>query len=44
MEQAQQRSNQQLQFLSDAWRLRDWGASCYADKRAIAESQAAVQP
>lgn len=33
--------DQQLQLLSDTWRLRDWGASCYADKRAIAASQAA---
>lgn len=32
--------DQQLQFLSDAWRLRDWGSSCYSDKRAIAASQA----
>ena len=33
--------DQQLQLLSDAWRLRDWGASCYADKRAIAASEQA---
>jgi hypothetical protein len=33
-------AKQQLEFLNWAWRLRDWGASCYADKRAIAASQA----
>lgn len=32
-------AGQQLEFLNWAWRLRDWGASCYADKRAIAASQ-----
>lgn len=31
-------AEQQLEFLSFAWRLRDWGASCYDDKRAIAAS------
>ena len=30
----------QLRMLNDLWRLHDWGASCYADKRAIAASQA----
>lgn len=36
--------DQQLQFLADAWRLRDWGASCYADKRAIAASMEPKDP
>jgi hypothetical protein len=36
--------DQQLQFLADAWRLRDWGASCYADKRAIAAAQPKETP
>lgn len=36
-------AEQQADFLAFAWRLRDWGASCYADKRAIAASQAAAQ-
>jgi hypothetical protein len=31
-------AEQQADFLAFAWRLRDWGASCYADKRAIAAS------
>jgi hypothetical protein len=29
----------QLRMLNDLWRLHNWGASCYADKRAIADSQ-----
>jgi hypothetical protein len=29
----------QLRMLNDLWRLHDWGASCYSDKRAIAASQ-----
>lgn len=33
-------AEQQLAFLEWSWRLREWGASCYADKRAIAASQA----
>lgn len=32
-------ARQQLDFLAFAWRLRDWGASCYDDKRAIAAAQ-----
>jgi hypothetical protein len=32
-------ARQQLDFLAFAWSLREWGASCYDDKRAIAESQ-----
>lgn len=32
-------AEQQADFLAFAWRLRDWGASCYADKRAIAAGQ-----
>lgn len=34
-------ADQQLDFLAFAWRLRDWGASCYADKAAIRASQKA---
>jgi hypothetical protein len=30
--------NAQLRMLNDLWRLHDWGASCYDDKRAIAEA------
>jgi hypothetical protein len=32
-------ARQQLDFLAFAWRLREWGASCYDDKRAIAAAQ-----
>jgi hypothetical protein len=32
----------QLRMLNDLWRLHDWGASCYADKRAIAAAQEAA--
>jgi hypothetical protein len=32
-------ARQQLDFLAFAWSLREWGASCYDDKRAIAASQ-----
>lgn len=34
----------QLRVLNDLWRLHDWGAACYADKRAIAASQAIEEP
>lgn len=29
----------QVRMLNDLWRLHEWGASCYADKAAIAESE-----
>jgi hypothetical protein len=32
-------ARQQLDFLAFAWSLREWGASCYDDKRAIAAAQ-----
>jgi len=31
-------ARQQLDFLAFAWSLREWGASCYDDKRAIANA------